>query len=158
MALFDAHAHCFPPLGQDRGIVQSRLAEHQYHVRFHKQGIRRTRDNARIDDPLLAGQGDGVSFLPDVDFRIGRFGRVEFTVDGEDYYIQWMPPTLWDMSSSPEYMVAQMDYVNVDRAVLQHDRIYGRLDDYLAGCVRNFPDRFVALAQVDEWRAHADLR
>ena len=133
--------------------MQTRLAEHQYHVRFNKQGIRRTRDNVKVVDPLLTGDNDGISFLPDVDFRIGEFGRVEFTVDGEDYYIQWLPPTLRDMSSSPEYMIAQMNYVGIDRAVLQHDRVYGRLDDFLSDCVRKFPDRFVALAQVDEWRA-----
>ena len=153
MAIIDAHAHCFPPLGEDQGTMQTRLAEHQYHVRFNKQGIRRTRDNVKVVDPLLTGDNDGISFLPDVDFRIGEFGRVEFTVDGEDYYIQWLPPTLRDMSSSPEYMIAQMNYVGIDRAVLQHDRVYGRLDDFLSDCVRKFPDRFVALAQVDEWRA-----
>ena len=53
MTIFDAHAHCFPPLGQDRGIMQTCLAEHHYHVRFHKQGIRLIQDNAKIDDPLL---------------------------------------------------------------------------------------------------------
>ena len=149
--VFDAHSHCFPPLGRDRGIMAKRLAEHQYHVRLHPQGIRRRRDNVRVADPLLAGERDGASWLPKVDFRIGKFGRVEFTHGGEDYYIQWMPPTLWDMSCPPEYVVAQMDYVGVDRAVLHHDRIYGRLDDYLSECVRKYPDRFVALAQVDEW-------
>jgi len=153
MTVFDAHSHCFPPLGEDRGIMKTRLAEHQYHVRFHKQGIRRMRDDVRIAEQLLVGVDDGVSYIPDLDFRIGKFGRVEFTTDGEDYYIQWMPPTLTDMSSSPEYIIAQMDYVGVDRAVLQHDRIYGKLDDYLADCVRRYPDRFVGLAQVDEWRA-----
>ena len=68
--------------------MSTRLAEHQYHVRFHRQGMRRTRDDALMDTPLLAGEQDGVSFQPDVDFRIGEFGRVEFTSDGEDYYIQ----------------------------------------------------------------------
>ena len=45
MTIFDAHAHCFPPLGEDRGIMKTRLAEHQYHVRFHRQGIRRISDD-----------------------------------------------------------------------------------------------------------------
>ena len=149
--IFDAHSHCFPPLAEDRGIMKTRLAEHQYHVRFHRQGIQRARDDARVSEPLLLGERDGISWLPKVDFRIGQFGKVEFTHGGEDYYIQWMTPALRDMSSPPEYIVAQMDYAGVDRAVLQHDRIYGRLDDFLSDCVRKFPDRFVALAQVDEW-------
>ena len=62
-----------------------------------------------------------------------------------------MPSTLRDMSSPPEYIIAQMDYAGVDRAILQHDRVYGRLDEYLYDCVRQYPDRFVATAQVDEW-------
>ena len=148
---FDGHAHCFPSLAEDRGIKKRRLAEHQHHVRFHGQGIRRLSDGVRIPEPLLVGEGDGISYLPDVDFRIGPFGRLEFTHGGEDYFLQWMPPALQDMSCSPELMIAQMDYVGVDRAVLQHDRIYGRLDDFLGDCVRRYPDRFVALAQVDEW-------
>ena len=149
--IFDNHCHCFPPMGGPNGSFKQGLAEHQYHVRFHGQGARRTRDNVRIRESILAGEKDGISGQPDRDFRPGKFGRVEFTYEGEDYYTQWMPPTLWDMSSPPEYMVAQMDYVGVDRAVLQHDRIYGRLDDYLSACLRRYPDRFVVLAQVDEW-------
>ena len=156
--LFDAHAHCFPPLGEpgpeeDAERTRWRLAEHQYHVRFHRQGIRRTRDDAPVSEPLLAGGADGTSGLPKVGFHVGRNGRVEFTVGGDDYYIQWMPPSLEEMSYAPDLLVAQMDYVGVDRAVLQHDRIYGRLDSYLADCVARLPERFVALAQVDEWRA-----
>ena len=150
--VFDSHAHCFPPLAEDRGHTAERLGEHQYHVRFHKQGIRRADDDSPVAEPLLSGKADGVSFLPDVDFRIGRFGRLEFTHDGEEYYIQWMPPTMWEMESPPEYIVAQMDYAGVDRAIIQHDRIYGHLDDYLAECARKYPDRFVPLAQVDEWK------
>lgn len=149
--VFDAHSHLFPPLAEDRGHTKARLAEHQYHVRFHRQGIRRARDDARISEPLLLGEKDGITWLPDVDFRIGKFGRVEFTHGGEEFYIQWMSPTLQDMSSSPELVIRQMDYAGVDRAVIQHDRIYGHLDDFLAECHAKFPDRFTILAQVDEW-------
>ena len=55
----------------------------------------------------------------------------------------------------PEYTVAQMDYAGVDRAVIQHDRTVGAgyLDDYMADAIRRYPDRLVALAQVEEWRA-----
>lgn len=152
--VFDAHNHCFQPLGEaypDEDMAD-RLREHQYHLRFHAQGIRRLRDNARVDEPLLVGDGDGISWLPEVNFRISAHGRVEFTVDGEDYYIQWMPPGLWDMSCPAAYTVAQMDYVGVDKALLQADHLYGRLDQFHADCVREYPDRLAALGQVEEWR------
>lgn len=151
--VFDAHAHCFPPLAEDSGgMMRERLGELQHHVRFHGQGIRRTRDNAVVTKPILVGEKDGVSWQPDVDFRFGSFGKLEFKHEGEDHHIQWMPPTLWDMSSPAEYIVAQMDYVGVDRAFLQHDRIYGYLDDFFAECLRRYPGRFVTGAQVDEWK------
>ena len=149
--VFDAHNHCFPPLGDDKFRNMAARREHQYHVRFHGQGIRRVRDDVRIEEKLLAGEQDGISWLPEVDFRVGRFGRLEFTHRSEDYYIQWMPPTLQDMSCSAEQTIAQMDYAGVDRAVLQHDRVYGRLDEFLSDCVSRYPNRLVALAQVDEW-------
>ena len=150
-AVFDAHSHCFPPMASSPEFDGDCLKEIQYHVRFGGRGFRRVRDNALLDEPVLLGDGDGVSWLPEVDFRIGRFGRVEFTYKGEDYYYQFLPPTLFDMSSPPEYITTQMDYAGVDRAVLHHDRVYGRMDDYLGECARRFPDRLVALAQVDEW-------
>ena len=46
--IFDAHNHCFQPLGKpypDEDMAD-RIREHQYHLRFHAQGVRRLRDNA----------------------------------------------------------------------------------------------------------------
>jgi len=60
------------------------------------------------------------------------------------------------MNAPPELMVAYMNYVGVDVGVLQHDHVYGALDDYLAGVVTAYPDRFLALAQVREWEADQD--
>ena len=130
--------------------MADRMKEHLYHERF-RGGIRRRRDNAPIDTPLLVGERDGISWLPQVDFRIGELGQVEFTHEGEEYYFQWLLPALRDLSFPPEYLVAHMDHAGVDRAVIQHDRLYGRLDDYLSDCVSRYPDRLVVLAQVDEW-------
>ncbi len=151
-AVFDAHVHCFPPMGDDDTHLRVRLAELQHHVRFHGQGVRRTSDDSIVTEPVLAGGRDGISWQPDVNARFGKFGRLEFTHGGEDLYMQWMPPTMWDMSSPAEYMIAQMDYAGVDRGFLQHDRLYGYLDDFFADCVSRYPDRLVAGAQVDEWR------
>ena len=91
--------------------------------------------------------------LADVGLRGGGFGRLAWTADGEECYLQYLPPTLVNLSAPPELMVAQMDYVGVDRAVLQTGHLYGRLNGYLADAVRRFPDRFWGLAMIDEWRA-----
>jgi predicted TIM-barrel fold metal-dependent hydrolase len=126
----------------------------QHHVLFHFQGVRRSRDHRPIKKQMLYdGQNDGLSGMLDVNFRIGEYGRVEWTYEGEDYYTPWMPPTLRDMSHPPEAMIAQMDYVGVDRAVLQNAHVYGDIDAYLSECVKKYPTRLIALATVHEWEA-----
>ncbi len=91
----------------------------------------------------------GRSSLLDVDFRVGRYGVVEWESGGEEYYLQYMPPTLADMSAPPELLVALMDHAGVERIVLHNDSIYGKLNDYFSDAVRRWPDRFIALANVD---------
>ena len=150
--VFDSHVHCFPPMADDDVHLTERVAELQHHVRFHGQGVRRTRDHSVVSEPVLVGEKDGISWQPDVGIRFGKFGRLEFTHGGEELYMQWMPPTLWDMSSPAEYIIAQMDYAGVNRGFMQHDRLYGYLDEFFADCVSRYPDRLVAGAQVDEWR------
>ena len=162
--VFDVHAHIFPPLGslqpgEDEAAMARRLRAHQYHqhtrggpaLKGPEWGVFRVRDNVQVHEALMLGDADGESRMPHVDFRIGAFGRTEFTCDGEDYRIQWLPATLTDSSVSPDLMVAQMDYAGVDRALIQRDHLYGSLDDYFAECMAAHPGRFAVLAQVDEW-------
>src|SRR4030095_3671619 len=67
-----------------------------------------------------------------------------------------MPPTMRDMSQPVEAMIAQMDYVGVNKAVLQNAHVYGDLNEYLAGCVKKYPGRLIGLATVHEWEADKD--
>jgi len=96
-------------------------------------------------------RGDSIADMPDVDFRIAQYGQLECTVDGEDYYLQWYPCSLADMTAPPELMIAYMDYLGVDIGVLQHDHVYGSLNQYLSDCMHRFPGRFLPLAQICEW-------
>ena len=151
--IFDAHMHIFPSMQAGDALDVNCMRELQYHLRFPGPGgYRRVRDNAPFRESVLVGDGDGVSWLTDVDFRIGPYGRVLFTYEGEDYHFQHGPPAYADLSSPPEQVITQMDFAGVDRALIQHDRLYGRLDEYLAAAIDRYPDRLVALAQVDEWR------
>ena len=96
--------------------------------------------------------------MPDVDFRIGGFGQLECTVDGEDYYLQWYPCSFREMAAPPELMVTYMDYLGVDMAVLQHDHIYGSLNEILGDCMKRYPGRFLPLAQIREWEADQEAQ
>ena len=123
-------------------------------IMFHHQPVRRVDDNSILSgQTLYDGHDLTLDGLTDVSFRGGGYGRFFWTVDGADYYRQYLPPTFANLSAPPEVMVAQMDYARVDRAVLQTGHSYGRLNRFLSNAVRRFPDRLWALAMVDEWCA-----
>jgi predicted TIM-barrel fold metal-dependent hydrolase len=154
----DSHAHIFPYLGGASGFAS--VAEHrrfqQLYMATHGEPVRRLRDHAVVGGrTLYAGDLTHAADLREVDFRVGRFGRFEWTIDdGEDVYLQFFPPSLQGMDSPPEFMLQQMARAGVDRAVLQNARPYGRLNHYFAEAVRAYPDKFIGLADIDE--ANAD--
>jgi predicted TIM-barrel fold metal-dependent hydrolase len=113
----------------------------------------RKRDRAPADSSGLADPSVHWSFdaLEDVDFRAAGYGRFEWTVDGEDYVKQYIPPSVADMSYPAESLVAEMDYAGVDMALLHRTPYLGIGNEFVAGCVRRFPDRLQGLAHVEEW-------
>jgi predicted TIM-barrel fold metal-dependent hydrolase len=121
----------------------------QLNMTLHPQGAR-----LLVTEPTL---WDGKTFslegLLDVGFQVGRFGRFEWEKDGESYYIQFFPPTLDDMVASPERMLAQMQYVGVDRAVLQFAKLYGITYEYMSEVVHNWPNKLRCCTAVNEREA-----
>ena len=111
----------------------------------------RARDGAPADTKaLIRAEDQGWSGLRDVDFRVGRFGQLEFTVDGEDYYTQYMPVGMQNLEAPPELMLAQMTYTGVDHAVLQAGGAYGAMTEYNAFAQLQYPQKFTALMHLDE--------
>lgn len=99
---------------------------------------------------LLDPVDRGWSGLRDVDFRVGRYGQLEFTVDGEDYYVQYMPVGMQNLEAPPDFMLAQMAYVGIDHAVLQAGGAYGAMTSYNAYAQSQYPHKFTGLMHVDE--------
>ncbi len=108
-----------------------------------------------MDDnsPVAAGEWHKGQNLDDLNFRGGDHGRFLWTVDGVEYARYYLPPTLPELASTPQMMVAQMDYVGVGRAVIGTGHVYGRLNEFIASAMMGLPDRFWGLAVVDEWLA-----
>jgi predicted TIM-barrel fold metal-dependent hydrolase len=152
----DSHIHIFPYLGAESGFASA--AEHnqflQLYMATHGEPVRRLRDHEQVSQQTLHdGRLDSIASLRDVNFRVGRFGRFEWTAGGDDLYLQFFPPSLQAMEAPAEFMLQQMARAGVDRAVLQNARLYGRLNDYFGEAVRAYPERFIGLADVDEARA-----
>ena len=152
--IVDSHAHAFPPMGGPAGhrSAHAHTRYLQQMLASHHQPVRRADDGSVVRRPTLAHAANPtLGDLTDVDFRGGGHGKFAWTVDGVDHTLQYLPPNLTRLSAPPELMVAQMDFIGVDRAVLQTGHVYGRLNRYLSEAVRKFPDRFWGLAMVDEW-------
>jgi predicted TIM-barrel fold metal-dependent hydrolase len=151
--------HIFPYLGDSSGFASE--AEHRWFLQLymatHGEPVRRLRDHVQIHEQTLHdARLDSPETLRDVSFRVGSYGRFEWSVDAEDVYLQFFPPSLQHMHSPAEFMLQQMARAGVDRAVLQNARLYGRLNGYFADAVRSHPDRFIGLADVDESHAATD--
>jgi predicted TIM-barrel fold metal-dependent hydrolase len=158
--IVDAHAHIFPPLYGPCGFATE--TEHrqflQLYIALHGEPVRRLRDHAHVPEAAAAlhdGRLEGPEGLNEAaNFRVGRFGRFEWDWQGETYYRSFLPPSLQEMVSPPEFMLQQMARAGVDCAVLQNARLYGRLNEEFAAAARRYPGKFIGLTDVVEHEAH----
>ena len=100
--IFDGHAYCFPSMKGNGGFPDSdQFKKHlQHSIGTHHQPVWRSRDrapgnnNALIDDKSSSTLRD----LKEGDFRAASHGRFAWTVDGEEYFKQYIPPSNIDMN------------------------------------------------------------
>lgn len=157
--VIDSHVHTFPYLGGASGFptIEEHMNMFQRGLYFAVNPTRRRRDNSVVPGQTLwNGEGAGPEGLADVGLRIGRCGQIDWSTAGEGLYLQYFAPSLENQASSPEYMVAEMNYAGVDVAVLQNAPMYGVLNDFFADCLRKYPKRFIGLGHVWEASAHTD--
>jgi predicted TIM-barrel fold metal-dependent hydrolase len=156
----DCHAHILPYLGGPSGFASTQ--EHLLYVQramatHGAQPVRRRRDLSIVTQPTLWDPSDpSPQGRYEVGFHAGRNGRFAWTKDGEEYFLQFMPPNLQTMEAPAECLITQMDYAGIDVAILQNDHIYGSLNEYFSDAIRRYPDRFIGLAQVEESLAFKD--
>ena len=159
--LIDSHVHCFPFLGGagDEREIRRQLLCAQKLIGRHFEDTRRKSDGAVVSNHLLWDpERPGPEGRWDVCFRAGASGRYEWTLDDADYYKQYMPVSLRDMTAPAELLVAAMDYAGVDVGVIQRGHIYGEIDAFCERAVAAYPDRLIGLAQIDESRAYEEAQ
>jgi predicted TIM-barrel fold metal-dependent hydrolase len=156
--IIDVHAHIFPYLGGASGYKTP--SDHVMH--FQKatalspaKSIRRVKDQKIVDGLILWDPDDPTpSGRMDVNFRANKYGRFEWTIDGDDYSVSVYAPSLQGMEAPPAFMIAEMDYAGINMAVLQNPWLYGRLNEYISEAVSEYPDRFIGQVQVNETKAY----
>jgi predicted TIM-barrel fold metal-dependent hydrolase len=151
--IIDCHAHVFQNWHGACGhpSIDIHLKYIQKNVTRPAAETFRVRDGMRVKPGLLFREGDNTwDGLKDVEFRIGRYGRLEFVHEDEEYAIQYMPVGMQTIESPPEFMIAQMVYAGVDHCILQAGGGYGAMNDFNAFTQSAFPEKFTGLLHVDE--------
>jgi predicted TIM-barrel fold metal-dependent hydrolase len=151
--IIDCHAHVFAhwigPCGHPTRDIHNKYLQRM--ITRTVASTFRTRDWAKADTKALYRSDDpGWTGLIDVDFRVGKYGQLEFTHAGEDYAIQYMPVGMQEMVAPPEFMLAQMMYAGVDHCLLQAGGAYGAMTEMNSYAQQQYPDRMTGLMHVDE--------
>jgi predicted TIM-barrel fold metal-dependent hydrolase len=156
--IVDCHAHVFQHWAGACGHPSSAI-----HLKYLQKVVTRpaartfrVRDGLEVKPTMLFRPGDHTwAGLTDVGFRVGRFGQLAFTWDGDDYYVQYLPVGMQELVCPPEMMLAQMTLAGVDHCILQAGGGYGAMNDYNAFVQHQYPAKFTGLFHVDE--AIADM-
>lgn len=151
--IVDCHAHIFQNWQAACGhpSVAVHLKYLQKTVTRPAARAFRARDGAEVKPTMLFRAEDNTwAGLRDVDFRVGRYGQLAFTWEGEDYYVQYMPVGMQELVCPPELMLAQMTVAGVDHCILQAGGGYGAMNDYNAFAQAQHPEKFTGLLNVDE--------
>jgi len=158
MVIIDSHAHIFHYLGGRCGFKTERehLDEIQKSLQIHStMPTRRKKDNKIVQEKTLWNPNDqSIYGKNDVNFRVSRYGRFEWTKDGVDYYIQYMPPTLQNQESNPEFLKVMMDHAGIDKAVLQCANIYGKFNNHYLSILKDYSEIFIPLYRPTEEYAY----
>jgi len=156
--IVDSHAHVF-----QNWLTNCGHQEKETHLKFLQKTMTRpsakvfrARDGKEISERLLFREGDNSwkGMRTDVNFRISDFGRLAFSLEGEEYFVQYMPVGMAVIESPPEHLLAQMINAEVDHCVLQAGMTYGVMNDYNAFAQSQYPDKFTALLAVDDPMAY----
>ncbi|MEP6609838.1 MAG: hypothetical protein ABJA83_14340, partial [Burkholderiaceae bacterium] len=151
--IVDCHAHVFQHWQGACGHPSTAV-----HLKYLQKVVTRpaaktfrVRDGREIKPSMLFRPDDNTwAGLTGVGFRVGRFGQLGFTHEGEDYYVQYLPVGMQELACPPELMLAQMTNAEVDHCILQAGGGYGAMNDYNAYVQHQYPQKFSGLLHIDE--------
>ena len=157
--IIDAHYHIFPKLGSQKEGIDPALRTRfwQYHSREFNNWWR-VDTGEKVDQQFLEFKSNNLADMPNVNFRLIDYGKARITIDKIDYDMQFYTPSLINNELPPERGVGEMNLAGVDIGILQADHVYGDLADFYGKAMRDYPDRFIGLAQIWEPEANNEVR
>ena len=157
--IVDSHAHVFENWHtlcghENKGI---HLKYIQKNLTRPAASVFRMRDGAPAEAQLLFRKGDNgwTGLRDDIRFRVGTYGRLEFSIDEEDFFVQYYSVNMTELQSPPELMLAHMRYAGIDHCILQAGPNYGMVNDLNAFAQSAYPEKFTGLFAVDDAMAYA---
>ena len=151
--IIDGHMYCFPPKDSPAGYptLDAKMRIIQAEEGTHHQPPWRVRDRARADNATLIDPETGA--LRDVTWTRDELGRLAWIYEGEMYTKVHTPPMLHNLESTPELMIAEMDYAGVEWGLMHTYPVLGQyeyLNDYTLEAARRFPHRLKRLISIRE--------
>lgn len=150
--IVDTHVYCFraPDHPAGHASADEHMRYWQWGHAGHHQPAYSTRDR-RVGDAsaLMDPRPDDPWRVADRNFRVDRdHGRMIWTVDGEDYTKHYFPPGIVEFSAGA--CIGEMDYAGIDWSLMHVDQTLDKSNEYMAECVRAYPDRLRSMAIVEE--------
>ena len=156
--IIDSHAYCFEPADSALGYesAEAHLAWVQRSMARHHQPAFRLKD--RQPGPSHVLDSVAGEKLPDLNFRIDKdAGRVLWDYNGDIYTKHFYPPNLRNLEFTTHSLIGEMDYAGIDKVLLHTNGMLGRSNEFQASCVKQYPDRILSMALVDEVLIHTNL-
>jgi predicted TIM-barrel fold metal-dependent hydrolase len=91
--------------------------------------------------PCLSGRVAGGATVG-LEYGRARMGEYEY---------QFLPPYCREILHTPEMLIAELDSVGIDKAVLLQGPFFGQCNEYVLKAVRKYPHRLVGGAIIDPW-------
>lgn len=142
MIIVDVHAHVFPSLKNKSGYNDIRL-----NSQINQNKIRgawgRMKTNT-LDESYIPEPGE------DVNFTIDNYGKFHWTKHGKKCWMKRFPAIMQNLEWSPELMIACMDEVGVDKAILQSGYMEMNFEySYFEEITEKWPERLIGTITID---------
>ena len=151
--IIDGHMYIFPPKDSQAGYPTLADKMRVVHAEegTHHQPVWRVRDKAPADNSTLIDPDTGE--LQEVTWTRDELGRLAWIYEGETYTKVHTPPMLHNLESTPELMIAEMDYAGVEVGVIHTYPVFGHyrfLNQHLREATHRFPSRLRRLVSLPE--------